>query len=143
MSIPLCAIGSAVLEVIGLNPTGFDYKSKANWPDQAVFGERPFYQPTGLGDETVTARLAARPNVTGGLDQWEALRAHHRAQDVVPFIRLVGVAGRGVFQLGVMLGNVAITEISQTEERLAPSGIGYRHEFTAELLFVGERAGGF
>lgn len=140
---PLCAIGNAILEVLGLNPSTFDYASDANWPSQAVFDEEPYYQPTGLGARAMTIALAARPHVMGGLEQFEALKRHHEAQDVVPYIRLTGVAIGGFFQIGRVGGDVAVQHISQSEKRLAPDGLGYRHEFEAKLLFVGRRAGGF
>lgn len=136
MSHPLCAIGDAVLEVIGLNPRRFDYRSRANWPSQPVFDSEPFYQPTGMGPRILHLHLAARPHVMGGLDQYAILKAHHEAQDVVGYIRLA--AG----YVGEVAGDVAITDLGHTEEKLAPDGIGRRHEFDIELTFVGRRAGG-
>jgi len=135
MSGPLALIGAAVVEVIGLNPSKFDWRGEANWPSQAIFGQNPLYQPTGLGDQVTTVTLAARPHVMGGLGNYEALRSHFRAQDVVPFIRLVGL-------IGVYEGDVGIRSLSSTEEKLAPDGVGRRWEFTAELLHVGLLAAG-
>lgn len=135
MSLPLALIGSAVLEVIGLNPTGVDWSGEANWPGHAIFDSEPFYQPTGRGDETTTLTLAARPHVMGGLGNYEMLRSHWRRQDVVPFIRLSGMVGQ-------YLGDVGVKKLSAHEERLAPDGIGRRWEFTAELLHLGRHAAG-
>ena len=134
--IPLCAIGDAVLEVIGLNPRRFAYRSEANWPGQPVFDGEPFYQPTGMGDRVLHLDLAARPHVMGGLDQYAIIKRHHEAQDVVDYIRLA--AG----YVGEVGGMVTVRRLSHTEEKLAPDGIGYRHEFDVELLLVGHRAGG-
>lgn len=135
MSLPLALIGGAVLEVIGFNPTRFEWSGEANWPSQPIFGGEPLYQPTGLGDQITTVTLAARPNVMGGLDNYRALREHFRAQDVVPFIRLSGL-------IGIYEGDVGIKSLSATEEKLAPNGLGRRWEFTAALLHVGQRAAG-
>lgn len=137
MSIPLCAIGDAILEVIGLNPSTFDYRSEARWAEHAVFDDEPFYQPTGMGERVLTVRLAARPHVMGGMAQYARLKGHHEAQDVVTFIRLAASFA------GEVMGDVAVRRLSHTEEKLAPDGLGRRHEFQAELLFVGRRAGGF
>ena len=90
MSFPLCAIGDAILEVIGLNPQRFEYRSEANWPSQPVFDGEPFYQPTGMGPRVQQLRLAARPHVMGGMENYAILKAHHEAQDVVDYIRFAG-----------------------------------------------------
>lgn len=136
MSIPLCAIGNAILEVIGLNPQRIGYRSEARWPEQAVFDDEPFYQPTGMGPRIITLHLAARPHVMGGMENYAALKAHHEAQDVVPYIRLA--AGL----VGEVAAEVAIQRLSHEEEKLAPDGVGRRHEFDVELLIVGRMAGG-
>lgn len=141
MSMPLCCIGDAVLEVIGLNPQHFSSRSKANWPSQEVFDDEPFVQPTGLGARTVTVRLAARPHVMGGLDQVAVLRRHHQAQDVVPFIRLSGLASSALLPAGDVIADVGIEDISAEESRPAPDGIGYRWEFEVQLIVVGRNAG--
>lgn len=135
---PLCCIGAATLEVIGLNPTRISYRSEARWPSQAVFDDEPFYQRTGLGERAYSLRLAARPAIMGGLGAYAALKAHHEAGDVVPFIRLTaGLVGI------VAPGDVAITRLGHEEEKIAPDGIGRRWEFDAELKIVGRAAGGF
>lgn len=133
--IPLACIGPAILEVIGFNPQGFEYRASARWPGQAVFGGGMVYQRTGLGEAVVTVRLACRPHAMGGLGQYAALQQIRETQQVVPFIRM----GAG-FSADVM-GDVAVREISHTEEKLAPDGLGQRHEFEAELLFVGPEFG--
>lgn len=137
MSQILCTIGAAILEVIGLNPKEFDYKSKANWPNQAVFGDDPFYQSTGMGERIVTLKLACRPHEMGGLDQYAILKQHHENQDVVMFMRLINDAEGMV---GETLGQVAITDLSHSESKIAPSGLGYRHEFEASLTLMGDNA---
>lgn len=135
MSGALILLGSAVLERIGLNPQGIDWALEAHWPGRPVFGSRPVYQPTGLGDEVTHLALAARPQVMGGLDNFYALQAHARNQDVIPFIRLNGDLS------GSYLGNVGIRRISSHEWKLAPNGIGYRWEFQVELLNLGSVLG--
>jgi phage protein U len=140
MSQALCVIGAATLDVIGLNPKEFDYKSKANWPNQAVFNDNPFYQPTGMGERILTLKLACRPHEMGGLDDYAILKQHHENQDVVMFMRLIN-DGQGL--LGENMGQVAITDLSHSESKIAPSGLGYRHEFEATLTFVGDNAASF
>ncbi len=142
MSGPLCLIGHCVAERIGLNPREYKYDGQAVIAAHQLFDAEPFYQPTAMGEETVTVTLATRPHVFGGLRNWEALRAHMRARDVVPFFRLYGAEGGG-FPIGDFLGDVVVRHLTGTEGKSAPDGLGYRHEFTAELLFVGGRAGGF
>lgn len=139
MSIPLCTIGQATLEVIGLNPKSIDYKSKANWPNQPVFDDAPFYQPTGMGERTVTLKLAARPHVMGGLDQYALLKQHHENRDVVTYMRLIEDA-EGLF--GDIVGEMAIVDLSHTEEKIAPGGLGWRHEFEVTMHLVGANAAG-
>lgn len=131
MSFPLCAIGDAVLEAVGLSPVSFGYRSEAHWPAHMMFDDKPFYQSTGLGERVYALRLAARPHVMGGLEQWAILKAHHEAQDVVTYMRLSGLVG--------LIGpDVAITSIGQTEEKIAPDGFGWRWEFDAELKIVND-----
>ena len=136
MSVPLVAIGGAVLEVIGLSPTSIGYRSEARWPGQDVFDDDPFYQATGMGERCFRLKLAARPHTMGGLGQYQVLKAHHERQDVVPFIRLA--AG----QVGEVYEDVAVTEIGHEEEKIAPDGVGRRHAFDVKLLVVGRHAGG-
>ena len=131
MSQALILLGSAVLEVIGLNPREISWEITANWPGIPIFGSSPVYQATGLGDEKITLTLATRPHVLGGLDQWGTLQGHARNQDIIPYIRL-----NADFS-GSFLGNVGITRLSSRESKLAPDGVGYRWEFTVELLNLG------
>lgn len=136
MSRPLVAIGGAVLEVIGLNPQGLSFRSEASWPSQEVFDAPPFYQATGLGERSIKLKLAARPHVMGGLGALATLRMHHEAQDVVPFIRM---GGGNVGDVG---GDVAIKEIGQEETKIAPDGLGRRHEVDVTLIVVERHGGG-
>lgn len=137
MSAPLCAIGGAILEAVGLAPVSFGYRSESRWAAQPVFGGDVYYQPTGLGERIMPLRLAARPHVMGGLLQYRILKAHHEAQDVVPYIRLTAAL------VGDVGPNVAIRRLSHNEEKIAPDGTGRRWEFDVELLLVGDQAGGF
>lgn len=141
MSGPLCAIGAAVLEVIGLNPQSYGYRSEAHWPHRDVFDGSPFYQPTGMGERIHQLRLAARPHVMGGLDALAILRRQHEALVAVPYIRLSGGLSGGL--VGEVGEDVAITRLGIQEERIAPDGIGRRWEVDVELTVVGRQAGGF
>lgn len=143
MSDPLCMIGAAVFERIGLNPTGFKRVQQATLAEHQVFDDVPFYQPTAMGSRKITVELATRPHIFGGLQNIAILRAQQKALAIVPFMRLYGVQTGLVFPVGQFDGDVFIDEISETESKLAPDGIGYRHEFTVELTLVGARAGGF
>ncbi|MBX3545607.1 phage tail protein [Chelatococcus sp.] len=135
MAIPLCALGDAVLEVIGLNPQGFDYQSEAVVATQTVFDDEIFVQPNAMGERVMRLRLATRPHVLGGLDQYQIIKRHHEARDIVLYLRMTaGVVG----EVG---GNVIIRRISHREERLAPDGVGRWHEFDVELLYVGGQGG--
>lgn len=133
MSFPLAVIGPSVLEVIGLNPQGFDWQGTAVWASHPVFDDEPFYQPTAGGEETETLHLACRPHVMGGLENYEALKLIMRARQPVPFIRMSGMVGG--YQ-----GLVGVRQVSKEERKIAPNGAGYRWEFTAELLYVGRNA---
>ncbi len=134
MSGALIALGSAVLEVIGLNPQSIDWSKEYHWPGRPIFGSSPLYQATGTGDEILCLRLATRPHVMGGLDQWAAIQAQADAQAVIPYIRLNGDMS------GSFMGNVGIKRLSSSERKLAPDGMGYRWEFTVELLNLGFQA---
>jgi phage protein U len=135
MSLPLALIGSAVLETIGFNPQGFEYAGEAIWATHLVFDEEPFHQSTAGGEETETVYLACRPHVFGGLQNYEALKSDMRKREAVPFIRLTR-GFRGSYQ-----GLVGVRSLSKAERKIAPGGMGYRWEFTAELLYVGRQAG--
>lgn len=135
MAIPLALIGPAVLEVIGLNPQGFDWTGAAVWASHPVFDDAPFLQPTAGGEETEMLHLACRPHVMGGLAAYEALKGVMRAREPVPYVRMSGLVG------GYM-GLVGLRQLSSSERKLAPDGTGYRWEFTAELIYVGRNAKG-
>ena len=143
MSGPLCVIGNCVAERIGLNPREYNYDGQATIARHAVFDDEPFYQPTAPGEETVTITLATRPHIMGGLQNWEALRAHMKGLDVVPFFRMFGLETGGGFPMGSFVSDVVVRHVTGAEKKSAPDGLGYQHEFTAELLFIGSRAGGF
>ena len=136
MSGPLCAIGGAILEVIGLNPQSYGYRSEANWAHRDVFDDGPFYQPTGMGERRHQLRLAARPHVMGGLEAYAILKRQHEALEAVPYIRLSG----GL--VGEVGEDVAITRLGHSEEKIAPDGVGRRWEMDVELTVVGRRSGG-
>ncbi len=131
MSGALILLGGAVIERIGLNPQGIDWEIEAHWPNRSIFQSRPLYQPTGLGEEITRLRLAARPHVMGGLNNFYALQAHARNQDVIPMIRL-----NANFS-GSYLGNFGIRRLSSHERKLATDGVGYRWEFAVELINLG------
>lgn len=135
MSLPLAMIGPCIVEVLGFNAQEVAWKGEANWPSQQIFQGAPFYQPTGLADETTTLSLAARPHAMGGLDNYAALKEVWRNQDVVPFLRMYGFTAEFV-------DLVAVKSLSAAEQKIAPDGRGWRWEFSAELLHVGEHAAG-
>lgn len=136
MSQPIAVIGSALIEVIGLTPLGFAETMEAHIARHAVFDSEPFYQPASGGDHVETLRLACRPQVFGGLENYRALQRHCRAREPVPFIRLSGLVGG--YQ-----GLVFVTSVSKEETKIAPGGAGWRWEFVAELLYAGAHAGGW
>ncbi|MCC3246123.1 phage tail protein [Methylocystis sp. WRRC1] len=135
MSQPLALIGAATCEVIGISPMGFAETMEANWARHMVFDSEPYYQPVGGGEHRETLHLACRPHVMGGLDNYRALQRACRERRPVPFIRMSGLVGG--YQ-----GLVAVETVSKEEQRIAPDGMGWRWEFTVELLYVGETAGG-
>ncbi|MBY6244031.1 phage tail protein, partial [Methylosinus sp. Sm6] len=101
MAFPLAVIGPAVLEVIGINPQGFDRSDSALWPSHPVFDDDPFIQPTAGGESTETVHLACRPHVMGGLANYEALKGVLRARQPVPFLRMSGLVGGYMGMVGV------------------------------------------
>jgi phage protein U len=135
MTFPLARIGPASLETIGFNPQGFEYRASARWPGQAVFGGGIVYQRTGMGEQSIVVRLACRPHVMGGLANYRILKQIMLTQQVVPFIRL------GMGMVADVLDDVGVRDLSHIEEKLAPDGLGYRHEFDAELIVVGREFG--
>lgn len=142
MAHPLMAIGSAILEAVGLSPSDVGDKGDGRWVALDVFGDAPFVQPTGLGEKTMALTLAARPHVTGGFDAVEALKAHRDNQDAVPVIRL----GAGLFGIAVggeMLGMFGVRKVEPKETKIAPSGRGHRLEVEVELVHLGDAEGGW
>lgn len=135
MSQPIALIGPATLDMIGVTPLGFAEVMEARWPGKPVFGGEPVYQPTGLGDHMETLHLACRPHVFGGLENYEALKALCSSQTPSTFVRMLGL-------VGVNMGLVGIRTVSREEQKIAPGGVGWRWEFTVELLYLGQHAGG-
>ncbi|MBG0796864.1 phage tail protein [Methylocystis sp. L43] len=135
MSQPIALIGSAIVDVIGITPLGFGEIMEANWARHPVFDSDPYYQPASGGDHIETLHLACRPHIFGGLDNFQSLKRHCKAREPVPYIRMSGMVGG--YQ-----GLVAVQTVSREERRIAPGGVGWRWEFTIELLFIGEHAGG-
>ena len=137
MSAPLAMIGAAMLEVIGLNPQGIDEDGEATIAELAVFDDDPFLQATANGAEKFTLKLACRPHVMGGLDAYEILKTQRRAREPVPYLRMYGFSAE--FE-----GLVYIRRMSRSETKIAPSGMGWRHEFSDELIKLGRNSeGGF
>lgn len=132
----VAVIGSAIVEVVGLNPQEFEEESEGLWPHSTVFGDGPFYQDTGSGEAKLRLKLAARPHLMGGLDAFEALKKHERARDVVPYIRIGGALA------GSVIGEVAVKRVKRVESKLAPDRRGRRHDIEVELLLVGSQASG-
>ena len=142
MSHPLMAIGAAIVEVIGLSPTEVGRKGEGRWIGLDTFGGSPFFQPTGLGEQTLTLSLAARPHVTGGLDTVATLEMHRDNQDAVPVIRLTAGAF-GIAPGGEFLGMYGVRRVEPTESVIAPSGRGHRLAVEVELVALGQAEGGF
>lgn len=137
MSHPLAMIGAAVLEVIGLNPQGIDEEIEITWAGLPVFDDDVFWQATANGEERFTLKLACRPHVMGGLDQYAALKQQAKAREPVPYLRMIG--GGASYE-----GLVGIRRLSRSEQRLAPDGRGWRNEFSIELIKIGRNSeGGF
>lgn len=126
----LLSIGGAILYTIGLNPQRLSYSSEARFPAHATPGGLA-YQKTGAGPELMTIEAKTLPHVFGGLDAYAILKAHHRSQATVPFIRL-----RGNY-LGEASGLCVIETLDADEERLHPfDGIGREVEVTIGLIML-------
>ncbi|GLR51285.1 phage tail protein [Shinella yambaruensis] len=124
----LISIGGARLSVIGLNPQRLSSSSEARWPGHATPSGMS-YQKTGLGPRTLTIDAKTFPHVTGGLDAYAILQAHHEMQSVVPYMRL-----RGNY-LGQASGLVGIETLDTDEERLHPfDGVGREVDVTIGLI---------
>ena len=134
MTLPLALIGPAIVEVIGINPTGFGANMEATFARHQVFGSELFIQPVGGGENVETLNLACRPHVHGGLENYSILQGLCRARLPVPYLRMSGL-------VGINNGLVVIQRIGRDENAIAPTGIGRRWEFTVELLHVGNATG--
>jgi len=133
----LLSIGGAILYTIGLNPQRLSYSSEARFPAHPIAAGMT-YQKTGAGAETVTIEAKTLPHVFGGLDAYAILKAHHRSQAAVPFIRL-----RGNY-LGEASGLCVIESLDSDEERLHPfDGVGREVEVTIGLIMLPASVGGF
>lgn len=126
----LMSIGGAILYTIGLNPQRISYSSTARFPVHPVqAGFR--VQATGADAERVTLEAQTFPHVVGGLDAYAILKAHHRAQSVVPYVRL-----RGNY-LGDVSALCVIETIDTDEERLHPfDGVGRKVDVSLGLLLL-------
>ncbi|WP_223564984.1 phage tail protein [Agrobacterium tumefaciens] len=128
----LISIGGARLCIIGMNPQRVSYSSSARFPAHPVRGGLR-YQATGPDAELVTIEAMTFPHVFGGLDSVAILKAHHRRQSIVPFIRL-----RGNY-LGEALGLCVIETLDYDEERLHPiDGVGRQLDVTMGLIILPE-----
>lgn len=131
----LISIGGAILYTVGLNPQRIGYSSTARFPVHPVqSGFR--MQKTGVDPERVIIEAQTYPHVVGGLDAYAILKAHHRAQNIVPYIRL-----RGNY-LGESGGLCVIETIDTDEERLHPfDGVGRKVDVSLGLMMVPAIAG--
>lgn len=126
----LLSIGGAILYTVGLNPQRLGYSSSARFAAHPIQTGLA-YQATGADAETLTIEATTFPHVFGGLDAFAILKAHHRSQSVVPFIRL-----RGNY-LGEAAGLCVIETLDADEERLHPfDGIGRQIDVTIGLIFL-------
>ncbi|MFC6444553.1 phage tail protein [Shinella zoogloeoides] len=126
----LISIGGAILYTVGLNPQRISYSSTARFPVHSVqSGFR--VQKTGVDPERITLEAVTFPHVVGGLDAYAILKAHHRAQSVVPYVRL-----RGNY-LGDVNGLCVIETVDTDEERLHPfDGVGRKVDVSLGLLLL-------
>ena len=130
---PLVSIGSAVMNVVGLNPQRIGTMSESRIPGIPTWTGMD-YQPTGLGEAHTRFEALTFPHVVGGLDAVALLQKHHEAQDVVNYLRLRGGPGF----LGRMLGRVVIRNLFIDETHLHPfDGVGRKVAVEIDLLAVG------
>lgn len=128
----LISIGGAILFTIGLNPQRISMSSEARFPAHPIPAGLA-YQVTGLGERSVTIEATTFPHVTGGMDAYAILEAHHRMQSAIPMIRL-----RGNY-LGLSSGICVIHSLEADEERLHPfDGVGRQIDVTIGLLMLPE-----
>jgi len=126
----LVSIGGAQLRTVGLSPQRISYSSEARFPAHAVQSGLK-YQKTGAGAQRVIIEAQTWPHVVGGLDAYAIIKAHHRQQNVVPFLRL-----RGNY-LGVADGLCVIDTLDADEEKLHPfDGVGRIVDVTVGLILL-------
>lgn len=124
----LLSIGGGMLNVIGLNPQRLSFSSEARFPGHPTPSGMS-YQKTGPGPRKLTIDAKTWPHVTGGLDAYAIIKAHHDMQSIVPLIRL-----RGNYR-GQASGLVGIETLDTDEENLHPfDGIGREVEVTMGLI---------
>ena len=130
----LLSIGGAILYTIGLNPQRISTASEARFPAHAV-PSGLHYQKTGLGERSVTIEATTWPHVTGGMDAWAILDAHHKMQATVPLIRLSGQ------YRGLSSGLCVIQTLEADEEKLHPfDGVGRQIDVAIGLIMMPERS---
>lgn len=128
------SIGGAILYTIGLNPQRLGYSSSARFPAHPTQSGLS-YQLAGPDAETMTIEAVTFPHVIGGLDAYAILKAYHRAQSIVPLIRM-----RGNY-LGQSSGLCVIETLDADEERLHPfDGIGRQIDVTIGLIMLPQNA---
>lgn len=126
----LISIGGALLYTIGLNPQRITTASEARFPAHAIPGGL-HYQATGLGERSTTIEATTWPHVTGGMDAYALLRAHHEMQATVPLIRLSGNLR------GLPSGLCVIQTLEADEERLHPfDGVGRQIDVAIGLIMM-------
>lgn len=126
----LISIGGAALRTIGLNPQRLSGSSEARFPAHPIPAGLA-YQKTGLGEQSLHIEATTLPHVTGGLDAFAILKAHHQAQNAVPLIRLKGN------YLGQSSGLCVIQTLEYDEERLHPfDGVGRKIDVSIGLLIL-------
>lgn len=140
MGHPLMCIGMAMIEVIGLSPTEVGDKGDGRWVGLNVFGDAPFFQPTGINERTLSLSLATRLHVLGGGEAIAALKAHRDAQDAVPVIRL-SAGAFGIALGGDFLGMFGVRKVEDVESVIAPTGRGHRSAVEVELVEIGDAEG--
>lgn len=126
----LLSIGGATLYTIGLNPQRLSFASEARFPAHAT-QDGLLYQQTGLGPRTLSIEATTLPHIMGGMDAYERLLTHHRAQAIVPFLRL-----RGNY-LAEASGMCVIETLEADEEKLHPAdGIGRKVDVVIGLIMM-------
>lgn len=126
----LLSIGGATLYTIGLNPQRLSFSSAARFPAHAT-QDGLLYQKTGMGARTLSIEATTLPHIMGGMDAYQLLLIHHRAQAIVPFLRL-----RGNY-LAEASGMCVIETLEADEEKLHPAdGIGRKVDVSIGLIMM-------